>query len=108
MFRSIASLTTESDSRQHLVGRAVRQVLRTVVALFKALTHRRHVTELLELDDRMLKDIGLVRSDVLGALAGPLTHDPSIVLRLRSVDHRARQRAIQASARRVTVVEPCY
>ena len=37
-----------------------------------ALGHRREVRHLAELDDRMLKDIGLLRSDVDGALAEPL------------------------------------
>lgn len=108
MSSSLASLTATSGDRFGPVGRGVRHVLRAMVALRNAAANRRAVTEMLELDERMLKDIGLVRSDVLGALAGPLTYDPSTVLRLRSVDRRARQRAMEASTRRVTAVEPCY
>jgi hypothetical protein len=36
--------------------------------------------QLAEFDDHMLKDIGLTRSDVEGALAEPLLHNPSQVL----------------------------
>lgn len=81
--------------------RAARAVLRVVVGFGIALMHRREVTTLLDLDDRMLKDIGLVRSDIQGALAGSIGRDPSVVLRLRSVEHRARRRAIEAHVGRL-------
>ncbi|MCA0423596.1 MAG: DUF1127 domain-containing protein, partial [Proteobacteria bacterium] len=40
----------------------------------------RAVASLHEFDDRMLKDIGLVRSDVVAALDSPLDQDPSLRL----------------------------
>lgn len=83
-------------------GTAARRVIRRaagiVIAVTRAIMHRREVTDLLHLDERQLKDIGLVRGDVLGALAGPLSADPSIILRLRSVDHRARVREAMIAA----------
>ena len=54
-----------------------------------ALRHRRAIRSLAELDERALKDIGLVASDVHGALAEPFYRDPSTVLLLRSVERRA-------------------
>ncbi|MFA6968697.1 DUF1127 domain-containing protein [Bosea sp. (in: a-proteobacteria)] len=55
-----------------------------IVALVKALIHRREVLRLGELDERSLKDIGLVRSDLDGALAVSWLADPSVILAERS------------------------
>ncbi len=55
-----------------------------VVALTKAIINRRDILRLTELDERSLKDIGLVRSDVEGALATSWLNDPSTVLASRS------------------------
>lgn len=54
------------------------------LSLAKALIHRREVLRLGELDERSLKDIGLVRSDLDGALAVSWLSDPSLVLAERS------------------------
>jgi uncharacterized protein YjiS (DUF1127 family) len=50
---------------------------RYVKQSFSVLKNRREIAQLSNLDDRALKDIGLVRSDVQAALAGPLFSDPS-------------------------------
>ena len=63
-----------------LVERAA-GVCQRVLDTVRGLRHRRELTQLLDLDDRMLKDIGLVRNEVLGALAAPLSCDPSGLLR---------------------------
>ncbi|AOO80901.1 DUF1127 domain-containing protein [Bosea vaviloviae] len=55
-----------------------------VTSLTKAIIHRREVLRLTELDERGLKDIGLVRSDVEGALATSWLDDPSTILAARS------------------------
>jgi uncharacterized protein YjiS (DUF1127 family) len=56
-----------------LAGVAVR-----AVRLFAAaLKNRNEVRSLHELDDRALKDIGLLRSDIVSALDQPLYRDPS-------------------------------
>lgn len=44
---------------------------------------------LAQFDERMLKDIGLTQSDVQGALNEPWHKDPSRMLRIKSVQHRA-------------------
>lgn len=72
---------------------------RAVLSLGRALAHRRDVQLLLDLDERALKDIGLVRNDILGALAEPLIKDPSTILLVRSVERRARLRALDLSVR---------
>jgi hypothetical protein len=55
-----------------------------VISFVKAIVHRREILHLTELDERGLKDIGLVRSDVEGALATSWLRDPSAVLAARS------------------------
>ncbi len=59
--------------------------------LVRALGHRRDVRLLLDLDERALDDIGLTHNDVLGALAEPLTRNPSSVL-IGSAGKRSRAR----------------
>lgn len=56
------------------------QFVRSLVSLAKAFKDRREVMNLAEFDERMLKDIGLTRSDVVSALAEPIHHHPSWVL----------------------------
>ncbi len=80
-------------------SRGLREILGRVVSLWTAVLHRRDVVRLLDLDDRQLRDIGLIRNDVLGALAEPITHDPSHVLLDRSTDRMSRVRALASAPR---------
>jgi uncharacterized protein YjiS (DUF1127 family) len=59
---------------------SVKGVTRALINLLRALKHRREIIQLADFDDHMLKDIGLTRGDVEGALAEPLVHNPSLVL----------------------------
>ena len=47
-----------------------------------AARNRRHVVALSEMDDHLLRDIGLERADVLAVLAQPRHHDPSRMLKI--------------------------
>jgi uncharacterized protein YjiS (DUF1127 family) len=67
-------------------------------ALARVWRNRRQVHRLTELDDRTLKDIGLLRSDIEGALLEPLHKDPSRVLSVRREERRGRLRADLVSA----------
>jgi uncharacterized protein YjiS (DUF1127 family) len=51
-----------------------------VRGLTSAIANRVAVQRLTDLDDRALKDIGLTRGDVAGALSVPLHVDPSAIL----------------------------
>ena len=92
MSTSAESLSTSSLGLTTRLAAAISLVARAIVALIRALSHRGDVKSLLEMDERCLKDIGLTRNDVLGALAEPLVKDPSRILLVRSVERRARQR----------------
>jgi uncharacterized protein YjiS (DUF1127 family) len=50
--------------------------------LARAARNRRQVIALSDLDDHLLRDIGLERADVLSALAQPRHRDPSRVLKI--------------------------
>ena len=50
--------------------------------LARAARNRRQVTALRELDDHLLRDIGLQRADVLAVLAQPRHRDPSRMLKI--------------------------
>ncbi len=73
MTRFAPAATTGSTLTLALAG----IFMRSVKQALGALKSRREVARLNDLDDRALKDIGLVRSDVQAALAEPLFCDPS-------------------------------
>jgi uncharacterized protein YjiS (DUF1127 family) len=82
-----------------LVGRA-KDVL-------TALRNRREVMRLTDLDDRALKDIGLLRADVEGALLEPLHKDPSKVLSVRRPEPRPRPRPAGVNEPRLAPRHAC-
>ncbi|NNM72974.1 DUF1127 domain-containing protein [Enterovirga aerilata] len=92
---------TQSFGRAAALRHAAMLVLRTIAGFVRALIHRREVRKLLELDERSLRDIGLIRNDVIGALDQPLVKDPSVILLVRSVDRRRHLRAGAPASRRV-------
>jgi uncharacterized protein YjiS (DUF1127 family) len=53
----------------------------TLSSLVRAVRNRREIIILSQLDDRLLRDIGLQRADIRTALAQPLLRDPSTVLK---------------------------
>lgn len=94
-------LRTSETASGSLGAIAIRLLARLVVgiaALFRAFEHRREIRRLAELDERMLKDIGLTRSDVIGALGQPLYKDPGTAFIVRSVARRARSRRLAVTA----------
>lgn len=69
---------------------AVRAAMKAVII---ALSRRRIMGELGQLDDRMLRDIGLTRNDVQSAMTEPLFRDPTIQLVARAHESRVASRA---------------
>jgi uncharacterized protein YjiS (DUF1127 family) len=82
----------------HRMSASMLLALRMIAAFLRAIGHRREIGRLLEFDDRALHDIGLARTEVLGALAQPWTRDPSAVLLVRSIERRAHSRALDVAA----------
>jgi uncharacterized protein YjiS (DUF1127 family) len=56
-------------------------VLAKLLHFARAARNRRQIVPLSKLDDHLLRDIGLQRTDILAALAQPLHRDPSHVLK---------------------------
>lgn len=90
MFVKISFLSATGSEATAL--RFLRSLAIVAADLLRALRHRREVLRLAELDDRTLKDIGLLRSDVEGALREPFHKDPSRRLRVRRLEHHGRSR----------------
>ncbi len=84
------------------VADAARAGLRTVTNIARAFAHRRELAALGSLNDHMLKDMGIDRSDLRDAASQPLWADPTQILVSRSVERRAAHllRA-RAAARRI-------
>jgi uncharacterized protein YjiS (DUF1127 family) len=83
------------------VGTLVVRYARAAHSALRAWNNRRVLTRTVGLmDDRMLADIGLTRSDVGSAFAEPLWRDPSERLVALSEDRRAvlQRRSLPASA----------
>lgn len=73
------------------------------VGFIKSVARRRHLVQLGEFDDHMLKDIGLTRADLRDAGASPFWQDPTAALVVRAVERRAsRKHVAQANLRLVS------
>ena len=66
-------------------------LIRGLAAAGRAVQNRRVAASLAGLDDHMLADIGLTRSDLRDAYSEPLWHDPTDVLAARAAERRARR-----------------
>lgn len=75
-----------------IVGAALGPFLACVRTISRALKNRREAGMLAGMDDRMLADIGLTRSDLRDAYAEPLWRDPTDILAGRVRDKRRYRR----------------
>ena len=72
----------------------------------RALKNRRDAASLAGMDDRMLADIGLTRSDLRDAYSEPLWHDPTDVLARRAAERRGSRRQVAAAGRVAKRTQP--
>ncbi len=82
---------TPARTAPSVFASAVAALVTGLKALSRALKNRRDATLLATMDDRMLADIGLTRSDLRDAYAEPLWRDPTDMLAGR-VDEKRRYR----------------
>jgi uncharacterized protein YjiS (DUF1127 family) len=73
-------------------------VVAAVRKVGQALKNRHDATMLAQLDDRMLTDIGLTRSDLRDAYSEPLWRDPTNILASRADERRANRPVITLAA----------
>lgn len=74
------------------LARMLMQVAGFAVKVARAHENRRALSQLAQLDDHMLRDIGVTRSDLRDAASEPLWRDGTHVLISRSVERRAAAR----------------
>jgi uncharacterized protein YjiS (DUF1127 family) len=82
-------------------GGAYEWIVRGLGGIARAMAGRRALKDLAGFDDRMLKDIGLNRSDLRNAAAEPLYRDPTAILAGR-VDE-TRGRVARGKSERITL-----
>jgi uncharacterized protein YjiS (DUF1127 family) len=63
----------------------------------RARRHRREAMALAGLDQNILADIGLNRSDLSDAFATPFWEDPTLLLRERAIERRLNRPALRAA-----------
>ena len=90
---SLANRETASEPFTLPFGGSFNWVARGIEGIARAFAGRRMLNELARADDRMLRDIGLTRSDLRDAAAEPLYRDPTEVLAGRVEGVQARHRA---------------
>ena len=66
------------------IGHSIAALAMGVWRLVVAIKHRRELAHLADLDDRMLADIGLTRTDLRDACSEPLWRDPTSMLARRA------------------------
>ncbi|MEW6454693.1 MAG: DUF1127 domain-containing protein [Pseudomonadota bacterium] len=82
------AITAFSFSASALLARALNAAGAAAIRVFRAAKNRHSASMLARLDDRMLADIGLTRSDLRDAYAEPLWEDPTTMLARRAAERR--------------------
>jgi uncharacterized protein YjiS (DUF1127 family) len=85
---TLLKTTIGSRSGSATLIEAARVVARVFAAGWTAMNNRRKVTQLQDLDDYMLADIGLTRADLREAVSLPLHQDPSLRLAVLVNEHQ--------------------
>lgn len=89
---SISPGTLAPRSRDGWIGWTVKALFRPLAEVSTAMRHRREIAALLRADASVLRDLGLMPSDVDSALAQPMWRDPSYILLASSAERRCANR----------------
>ncbi len=84
----MASTHCPSAASPHFFSTPLSALLASLRKLVLTLKNRRQAAKLADMDERMLRDIGLTRSDLRDAYAEPLWRDPTDILAGRARDRR--------------------
>lgn len=87
-------------------GGVIRRAVSSIRAIWQGVAVRRELARLHELDDRMLRDIGLLRYDIMRGSHKGRGGDGSVGAYLRRTDIRLRPRTREVAMRCVTP-DPC-
>jgi len=93
----LARALADLDGRAGRAGRGLKRLAERV-------KNRRDAMRLAELDDRMLADIGLSRSDLRDAFAVPPWRDPGDLLARRVTERRGSRRRTESHCVTITTV----
>ena len=85
------------------VLRALRGRLGDLIRVYR---NRSDAAVLASFDDRSLADVGLTRSDVRDAFAGPLWQDPTSLLRARALERRLSRHGVSLGLQEAVAAPP--
>ena len=83
--------------RFSFIANILASVLGAIAVLWRRSSNRRQIRELMDMDDRMLQDLGITRNDVRVALYADPTRDPSVELSLLRNRAMAETRSLHGS-----------
>lgn len=87
------SISPAAAKSASMLKAGVLSVGKRISSVWNFLAYRRTMTQLVTLDDHMLKDIGITRCDVNAAATLPYSNDPTARLRMLALERRASERA---------------
>lgn len=99
-------ITSLAWSAASSFGHALFRAVWRAVKFIEQTQHRRAAQMLSKLDDRMLADIGLTRSDLRDAYAVSPWKDPTSLLRARALERRLARHGISHGLAAESVVAP--
>lgn len=93
------SISPAAATSASMLKAAVLSVGKRISSVWNFWAYRRTMTQLVTLDDHMLKDIGITRCDVNAAATLPYSNDPTSRLRMLAQERRATERALAKEIR---------